>query len=74
VKIKDNNILDNGRYSVNMGENQREDLDYTGNWWGATDPEKVAAGMFDGTKDDTLGKVIFEPLLTKPVADCGMRR
>ena len=72
VTIKDNNI-ESSSYNVNMGDNQREDLDYSGNWWGTADREKIDAAFFDKGKDETLGKVIFEPYLKAPVAGCGIK-
>jgi len=72
VKIKDNNIT-SANYNVNMGENQRDDLDYTSNWWGTVEPDAVAAGMFDKGKDETLGRVIYEPYLKEPVKGCGIQ-
>ncbi|MBI5191801.1 MAG: right-handed parallel beta-helix repeat-containing protein [Nitrospirae bacterium] len=72
VRIFGNDILDCERYYVNMGYNQREELDYTNNWWGTTDPGEIASGMFDAGKDETLGRVVFEPFLAGPVPGCGV--
>jgi parallel beta-helix repeat protein len=73
VKFFDNNIEDSVQYNVNFGQNQAESLDLTNNWWGTTDREKIVEKFYDKTKDKSLGAVIFEPFLTKPVEDCGMR-
>lgn len=72
VRIFDNNIEGCARYAVNMGFRQREDLDYTNNWWGTTDPDEIASGMFDVARDETLGRVMFEPFLDRPVKGCGV--
>ena len=71
VAIKDNNI-ESTSYNVNMGDNQREDLDYSGNWWGSADKAVVESALFDRTKDPSLGRVLYEPFLKGPVKDCGM--
>jgi parallel beta-helix repeat protein len=74
VKFVDNNIEGSTRYNVNFGDEQLKDLDFTGNWWGSTDREKIRATFYDRQADPKLGRVLFEPFLTEPVADCGMRR
>ena len=72
VKIHDNDITDSVKYNVNMGSNQRMDVDYAGNWWGTTDKSAIEDAIFDKQKDDTLGRVIFEPYLDKPAAGAGI--
>ena len=47
-------------------------MDYTGNWWGTSNPAEIDAGIFDKTKDGTLGLVTWKPFLNAPVKDCGM--
>ncbi len=71
VKITGNTIISEN-YNVKMGYGQREDLDYRGNWWGTTDPGEIESGFFDGRKDGSLGKVVYEPALTVPEPDCGI--
>jgi len=71
VKIYDNNIEGSKEYNVNFGTNQKQDMDFTNNWWGTLDPAKIEAGIFDGTKDDSLGRVKYTPFLKEPVKDCG---
>jgi len=71
VTIRDNNIEGSKIYSVVLGQNQKEDLDYSNNWWGSADPSEVEAGIFDKSKDEGLGKVKWEPFLKARVADCG---
>lgn len=72
VKIADNNIESSRSYNVNLGQNQKEDLDFTMNWWGTTDPAGIEATIFDKTKDATLGRVQFSPFLMEAVKDCGI--
>jgi parallel beta-helix repeat protein len=73
VHIYDNNVYSNKNYNVILGFNQKRDLDYTNNWWGTADPARVEAGLFDATKDETLGHVRHVPFLTEPVKECGLR-
>lgn len=72
VKIFDNNIVGSKNYAVKLGENQREDMDYTNNWWGTSDPKEIDESIFDKTKDGTLGLVTWKPFLKEPVKDCGI--
>ncbi len=74
VRFTDNNFEGSTRYNVNFGDEQLKDLDFTGNWWGTTDREKILASFYDRQIDPKLGRVLFEPFLSEPVADCGMRR
>jgi len=71
VRVSGNNIT-SANYNVKMGDNQRDDLDYTGNWWGTTEPAAIEAGFFDGRKDGSIGKVIYEPALDGPAPGCGI--
>jgi len=71
VKIFDNNFEQSKSYQVNLGQTQHESLDFSHNWWGTTDKEQIADGIFDRVEDPLLGKVMFEPILLEPVADAG---
>ncbi len=73
VKIHDNNIEGCKEYAVKLGVNQKEDLDYTDNWWGTADAARIDAGIYDHSKDDTLGQVKYVPFLKEPVKDCGVQ-
>jgi parallel beta-helix repeat protein len=73
VKVFANNIDSSKVYQVNLGQTQSEDLDFANNWWGSTDAKVIAAGLFEHAKEPTLGRVRFEPFLTAPVADAGLR-
>jgi hypothetical protein len=72
VRISENNVTGSAEFNVYLGENQRGDLDYRGNWWGTADPAAVAAAIFDKTKDPSLGRVLWDPALPAPVAPCGI--
>lgn len=71
--IRDNNICDNRNYNFSLGEGQDRDLDVAGNWWGTDRAPRIAATIYDQTKDNGLSRVVFEPFLSAPVADAGVR-
>jgi len=71
VRIFGNNIVNRG-YNVKMGVEQREDLDFRGNWWGTAVPEAIVEGFFDKRREGSVGQVLFEPFLEKAVEPCGL--
>lgn len=71
VRIFENNVVNRG-YNVKMGVEQREDLDFRGNWWGTALPAAIAEGFFDKRREATIGRVLFEPFLEKAVEPCGV--
>jgi len=73
VKVYDNNVENSKNYQVKLGQTQRENLDFTNNWWGTTDPQQVAQSFFDRGADLLLGKVKYEPILLEPVKDAGIQ-
>ena len=58
-------------YSVKLGFEQTDDLDFSENWWGTADPEGALETIFDGRADETLGLVRIEPILERAVEDAG---
>ncbi|TLN02247.1 hypothetical protein FDZ71_13185 [bacterium] len=73
VKFHGNNVTETVQYNVKLGQSQQEDLNLSGNWWGTADREKIGESIFDKSKDETLGRVTFEPFLTEPAKDCGRK-
>lgn len=71
VKITGNTIMSTN-YNVKMGDNQREDLDFGNNWWGTKDPAAIEAKFFDKRKDESLGRVHYQPALDGPAQGCGL--
>lgn len=71
VKVFDNNFEGSKNYQVKLGQTQFKDLDFTNNWWGTTDPIKIAGSFFDKAAEPLLGKVKFEPFLSAPVKIAG---
>lgn len=66
VRIAGNNIVNRG-YNVKMGAEQREDLDYRGNWWGTAAAEAIAESLFDKRREPSIGRVLFEPFRERAV-------
>ncbi len=64
-RIKNNDILRGNGYAVSLDVyNQAESInvDLTDNYWGTTDPEEIAAGIFDGHDDSDINAfVLFDP-------------
>ncbi len=73
VRIHENNIEKSTGYGVKFGTNQKLDMDFSGNWWGTTDPSEIEGAIFDKSKDETLGRVKYVPFLTQPVERCGIQ-
>ena len=73
MKFEQNNITGNSEFQVYFGDNQRADLDFSGNWWGSSAPGTIVAGFFDKTKDPVLGRVLWEPALQAPAVPCGIQ-
>jgi hypothetical protein len=67
ILFEDNDLAGNRDYHVKLGLRQTDDLNYPRNWWGSTDPEKIAGGFFDRRFDGALGRVSApEPLAGPP--------
>jgi len=69
--ITQNNIYDNSRFNVSLGEKQFWDLDMTNNWWGTDSVAKIRQTVFDKQRDVTLGSVIFEPAAAHAFEEAG---
>jgi hypothetical protein len=73
VKIVGNNIEGSRHYNVKFGTNQKQDMDFAGNWWGTADPAKIAETIYDGSREETLGRVKYAPFLERRAERCGVR-
>jgi hypothetical protein len=69
-----NNIHGNRNYNFSLGQGQDRDVSVPKNWWGSTTREAVAGLIYDGSKDDELSRVHFEPYLEAPVPGAGIRQ
>jgi copper-binding protein NosD len=68
TRIGYNNILENKEYNMAMAEDNPDNVDATFNWWGTTDPKAIAATIFDKSADESLGRVVFQPMMDHVVA------
>ncbi len=73
LEVKDNNIYDNHRYNVKLGDGQIMDVDVIGNWWGSRENEYIEEYIFDKKQDEELGNVVYSPYRTGLVKDAGVR-
>ena len=65
--IEQNNIVGSRNYAVKMGLDQTADVTLPRNWWGTDDPTRIAAAIFDGSSDRSLGRVHTPEPLTSEV-------
>jgi nitrous oxidase accessory protein NosD len=64
MTIKHNNLIDNRRYNLRMGDfNDRVDVEASENWWGQVGP---AGTIFDQRQEPDIGFVKFTPAATVP--------
>jgi hypothetical protein len=71
--VENNSFLQNRYGNVILGEIVPADLIIPGNFWGMTDPDRIAETFYDGRRDDYIGYVRFEPFLLKPADGSGGR-
>jgi parallel beta-helix repeat protein len=72
LRISNNNIYDNSAYNMSLGEKQIWDLDMAGNYWGTANRERIAAGIFDRNRDETLGEVLYQPFVAAKIGAAGI--
>ncbi len=64
IKIHQNNITDNSRYGIRLGDFNSDNVDAAHNWWGDVAPQNT---IFDGQNESYIGRVQFNPILNNPV-------
>ena len=64
ASIKNNNIQNWTQYGLKL--TTANNLDASNNWWGTTDAQAIAQGIYDQKNDFNLGTVNFTPFLTTP--------
>jgi len=69
IPVTQNNITGSRDYQVKFGLQQRRDVAFPGNWWGDTDPGKIAESFFDRKFDRSLGRASAPGFLAAPVAE-----
>ncbi len=60
-----NNIYNNGKYNIHL-ESTSAGLDLANNWWGTTAPDVIEGGFYHQPQDFRLGRIQYEPFMTKP--------
>jgi len=71
--VQGNNIQSNEWYDVSLGEKQMWDLDLAGNWWGTREAAEIEARFFDFHRDESLGRIHYQPAASRPFRDAGIR-
>lgn len=65
LKLFQNNLNDNERYSLRLGDFNDEDVSAGLNWWGVED---VVSTLFDSNREPGVGRVLYEPVLQMPIS------
>ncbi len=65
LNISGNNLYNNERYNLRVGDFNSEDVDARHNYWGGDDP---LATIYDGRMEDGIGIVRYEPFAAAPYA------
>jgi parallel beta-helix repeat protein len=65
-QIKFNNLQNNGKYNLNLGQWSAHGIDAAYNWWGTTDIASINQTIYDFKNNFDLGIVNFIPFLTEP--------
>lgn len=73
VKTYGNDIGGSIHYNIKFGMNQKQDMDFSNNWWGTTDDEAIGKTIWDGASEPGLGRAAYRPFLAKAPDDCGIR-
>lgn len=66
--LEQNNIYKNSSYDIAVAEAQDFPVNAASNWFGTTDPGKIAEKLFDRNDDPEVAEILIQPVLTKPVA------
>jgi len=62
--VRKNNFEANSDYNIRSGDFNSEDIRAQENWWGTEEPLTT---IFDGRREEGIGKVLLDPYLRKPV-------
>jgi parallel beta-helix repeat protein len=65
--LEQNNIYNNRSYDIAIAEAQDFPVSAPYNWFGTTDPAKIAEKLFDKNDDPEVAEIQIQPLLDKPV-------
>jgi hypothetical protein len=62
--IHKNNLHDNERYNLRLGDFNTENVDARQNWWGTAQPLET---IFDDRREPGVGRVDFDPFALEPL-------
>ncbi len=65
------NIFSSRDYNVRFGLEQKDDMDFSHNFWGVSSRDRILDTIFDGRDDPSLGTVEFEPYFLNPPPGAG---
>jgi nitrous oxidase accessory protein NosD len=68
LAIHRNTIAGNHNYNLRVGDFNTEDVQAQHNWWGDDDPGET---IFDSRQEPGIGRVMYEPYLTRPLIEGG---
>ncbi len=71
-QFRHNNIYNNRKYNLMLGNRQSRDLTMPNNYWGSKYQGKINATIFDKNDDKSLGKVTTSPFLKKLNPNAGV--
>lgn len=69
--IEANNLINQRRYQVVLGEEVPDDVAMPRNFWGGADPETIRHSLFDGQRISYLGRVKILPMAEQPIVNAG---
>ena len=62
--IHKNNMHDNERYNLRLGDFNKDNVDARQNWWGTHQPLET---IFDDRREPGIGRVEFDPFALEPL-------
>lgn len=66
LRIRENNIFGNRTYNFRIGDFEEKSFNISSNWWGSTDEEEIESLIYDGRRDEHVGKALYAPFLDSP--------
>lgn len=69
--IEANNLINQRRYQVVLGEEVPDDVAMPRNFWGGSEVATIRQSLFDGQRTPYIGQVVVVPLAEQPIANAG---
>ncbi|MDY0352215.1 MAG: right-handed parallel beta-helix repeat-containing protein [Desulfobulbaceae bacterium] len=67
MQLEHNNIYNNRSYDIAVAEAQDFPVNAPNNWFGTTDPVRIADRLFDRDDDADVAEIVIQPVLAGPV-------